>query len=361
MIMKEKTTYCCENCFTDKILKQQIKFHGVKGSCDFCGAIRVCAYPIVPDKQQLQDELRGIIDLYEPAADKGVPLTEALIEDWDFVSHDLQSHLGELLHALYPQPDNLMAALLSGNVKRKDFGELAILGGHSWSEFSEHVKRGNRYHIDYFQRKALDTFLSAVCVSVSPKESLYRARICHNGSGFAPKDMGAPPGLLARAGRINPAGISELYLADSEDTALHEVRAGMFDIVTFGRFQPQEQLTVADLSAFSRISPFADAISTESVAVNHEVLREMTAEMAKQMRSNDDPIEYVPTQFIAEYAKTVDGIDGVRYDSTLVKGGVNYCFFNPNRLRCFEVRTTSIQGLSYVYKSQVKDPRQNTM
>lgn len=41
--------------------------------------------------------------------------------------------------------------------------------------------------------------------------------------------------------------------------------------------------------------------------------------------------------------------------------GVNYCFFNPNRLRCFEVRTTSIQGLSYVYKSQVKDPRQNTM
>ena len=139
-----------------------------------------------------------------------------------------------------------------------------------------------------------------LCVSVSPKESLYRARICHNGSGFAPKDMGAPPGLLARAGRINPAGISELYLADSEDTALHEVRAGMFDIVTFGRFQPQEQLTVADLSAFSRISPFADAISTESVAVNHEVLREMTAEMAKQMRSNDDPIEYVPTQFIAE-------------------------------------------------------------
>lgn len=168
--MKEKTTYCCENCFTDKILKQQIKFHGVKGSCDFCGAIRVCAYPIVPDKQQLQDELRGIIDLYEPAADEGVPLTEALIEDWDFVSHDLQSHLGELLHALYPQPDNLMAALLSGNVKRKDFGELAILGGHSWSEFSEHVKRGNRYHIDYFQRKALDTFLSAVCIRISEGE-----------------------------------------------------------------------------------------------------------------------------------------------------------------------------------------------
>ena len=82
MIMKEKTTYCCENCFTDKILKQQIKFHGVKGSCDLLWCYSVARIQFVPDKQQLQDELRGIIDLYEPAADDGVPLTEALIEDW---------------------------------------------------------------------------------------------------------------------------------------------------------------------------------------------------------------------------------------------------------------------------------------
>lgn len=359
--MGEKLIFCCENCFTDEILKQQIISSDIKGCCSFCGAVQVYVYPIVPDNQQLQDELRDIIDLYEPVTSGGRLLTEALIEDWDFVSCDLQSHLDDLLHALYPQPDSLMAELLSGKVKRKDFGELAILGGHSWSEFSEQVKRGNRYHIDYFQRKALDTFLSAVCVSVSPNESLYRARICYDGKEFTPEEMGAPPNSLARAGRINPAGISELYLADGEDTALHEVRAGMFDVVTFGSFHPQRQLTVADLSAFSRISPFADAISTESVAVNHEVLREMTAEMAKQMRSNDDPIEYVPTQFIAEYAKTVEGIDGVRYDSTLVKGGVNYCFFNPDQLRCFEVHTTSIQGLSYVYKSQVKDSRQDAM
>ena len=347
--MGEEGLCCCENCFTDKILKQQIRSSGVRGCCDFCGAVQVYVYPIVPDNQQLQDELRDIIDLYEPVASVGVLLSEALIEDWDFTSCDLQNHLGDLLHSFYPQPDNLMAELLSGNVKRKDFGELAILDGHSWSEFSEHIKRGNRYHVDYFQSKALDTFLSAVCVSVSPNESLYRARICYGGSGFVPEEMGAPPNSLARAGRINPAGISELYLADSRDTALHEVRAGMFDIVTFGSFHPRRQLTVADLSAFSRISPFADAISTESVAVNHEVLREMTAEMAKQMRSNDDPIEYVPTQFIAEYAKTVRGIDGVRYDSTLVQNGTNYCFFNPDEFRCYEVHTASIRELSYVY------------
>lgn len=352
MMMGEGVIFCCENCFTDEILKQQIKSSNVENSCNFCGADQVYVYQIVSDqdKQQLQDELRGIIDLYEPACVDGVSLTEALIKDWDFVGHDLQNRLEDLLHAFYPKPDSLMAALLFGNVKRKDFGELAILGGHSWSEFSEHVKRGNRYHIDYFQCKALDTFLSAVCVRVSPGESLYRARICYDGVEFTPSGMGAPPSERARAGRINPAGISELYLADSEDTALHEVRAGMFDIVTFVRFRPREELTVADLSAFSRISPFADAISTESVAVNHEVLCEMTAEMAKQMRSNDDPTEYVPTQFIAEYAKTVHGIDGVRYDSTLVKNGVNYCFFNPDKLNCSEVHTTSIQGLSYDYE-----------
>lgn len=131
----------------------------------------------------------------------------------------------------------------------------------------------------------------------------------------------------------------------------------MFDVVTFGSFHPQRQLTVADLSAFSRISPFADTISTESVAVNHEVLREMTAEMAKQMRSNDDPIEYVPTQFIAEYAKTVDGIDGVRYDSTLVQNGTNYCFFNSDELCCYEVHATSIRELSYVYRDSSEEFR----
>ena len=48
------------------------------------------------------------------------------------------------------------------------------------------------------------------------------------------------------------------------------------------------------------------------------------------MRSSDNPLEYIPSQFISELIKAGNNdawhFDGVAYKSTLKPGGKNICF-----------------------------------
>jgi len=51
----------------------------------------------------------------------------------------------------------------------------------------------------------------------------YRARISDK-DGLTKSEMGAPPQQLATAGRVNPEGISHLYLGSDKTTTLNEIR-----------------------------------------------------------------------------------------------------------------------------------------
>jgi len=42
----------------------------------------------------------------------------------------------------------------------------------------------------------------------------------------------------------------------------------------------------------------------------------------------DEPLEYVPTQYIAEYIKEIHSYDAIKYWSSLKKGGKNIVIFN---------------------------------
>ena len=55
--------------------------------------------------------------------------------------------------------------------------------------------------------------------------------------------MGSPPPGKRRSGRVNPEGISVLYLTTDEKTALNEVRATAFDYVSVGNFRLKKDIT----------------------------------------------------------------------------------------------------------------------
>lgn len=55
---------------------------------------------------------------------------------------------------------------------------------------------------------------------------------------------------------------------------------------------------------------------------------------SRPVRPDISEIEYLPTQCIAEFVKR-NGFAGVRYESAVNQGGVNYCFFDPE---CMEIR-----------------------
>ena len=56
------------------------------------------------------------------------------------------------------------------------------------------------------------------------------------------KDIGAPPPHKTSDGRINPRGISYLYLSDDIETALIEVRPWLKQEVTVGYFEITKNL-----------------------------------------------------------------------------------------------------------------------
>ena len=62
------------------------------------------------------------------------------------------------------------------------------------------------------------------------------------------------------------------------------------------------------------------------------------------MRRYDTELEYVPTQLICEYCK-LNGIDGIRFESSLHKGGINVVLFDAHSAECISVESKEIKNV----------------
>ncbi len=150
--------------------------------------------------------------------------------------------------------------------------------------------------------------------------------------------MGAPPIDRASAGRVNPEGISYLYLGADVDTTLYEIRAGLYDFVTVGSFMLMEDIRVVDLTAIENVSVFSGWDKTK-YAVNKRHIEKFGEDIAKPMRRSDSILDYLPTQYICEYIKSIKDLgnysfQGIKYKSTMKEDGFNLVVFNEKLLKC---------------------------
>jgi len=118
--------------------------------------------------------------------------------------------------------------------------------------------------------------------------------------------------------------------------------------VTVGKFKLQRDIRIVNLAGLSSVSPFiyADTNDLQQYAVNRSCLQEIAAEIAKPLRRNDSPLEYLPTQFISEYIKS-QGYDGAEYASTMTTDGYNIAVFDETLFKCIGTRVYEIADLSY--------------
>jgi RES domain-containing protein len=150
------------------------------------------------------------------------------------------------------------------------------------------------------------------------------------------KELGGPPPELANAGRMNPAGISYLYLAFDEKTALGEVLSGPPSTAAIGSFETVQDLIVLDLSDLPPLpSIFDDGQRWEREQLLF--LQQFTKTISKPVRKDGrEHVEYVPSQVVSEYFSRVflsdDGqpINGLIYPSAVCPGGKNVVIF-PSR------------------------------
>lgn len=224
--------------------------------------------------------------------------------------------------------------------------EVGVVRGLCWEQFAESIKHENRFHSGMFNADAFASFLSIIAKHYPAGTELFRARITHNKNGFNENEMAALPRGHRSAGRINPEGIGVLYLSSDDKTVLNEVRANAFDYVSIGKFQSVKDIKVVNLSGISKTSPFFYRGELEKYAANRKVFQEIATEIAKPLRRSDSPIEYLPTQYIAEFIKS-QGYDGVEYASTLRDGGYNVAIFDETQFRCVSVNTLEVTKIQY--------------
>ena len=282
--------------------------------------------------------------------ERGRPLFSAIIEDWNIFRKDLPSS-AKLIEAFCSTiyDDSSANYNVSVEIPRAQLEEYGIFSGHTWGEFSNAIKRKNRFHNNYFKADRFSPFLGYSIRKYPKGTKLYRARICNDIKGFEKSEMGAPPAHLRKAGRVNPEGIGVLYLTSDEQTALSEVRAGTFDYVTIGTFQLKKEIRVVNISELNKISPVLYSSNIESLSANTKIFRDIANEIAKPLRRNDSALAYLPTQFITEFIKS-NGYAGVAYTSTMRTEGINVAVFDESIFECVAVHTVEINNISYSYE-----------
>lgn len=339
---------CCVNCFSDEQIKKIIVDNGHIGDCDFCGEkqVPVCS---VDEATDISDLISDVLSVYEEN-ERGRPLFSAIIEDWNIFRKDLPSS-AKLIEAFCSTiyDDSSANYNVSVEIPRAQLEEYGIFSGHTWGEFSNAIKRKNRFHNNYFKADRFSPFLGYSIRKYPKGTKLYRARICNDIKGFEKSEMGAPPAHLRKAGRVNPEGIGVLYLTSDEQTALSEVRAGTFDYVTIGTFQLKKEIRVVNISELNKISPVLYSSNIESLSANTKIFRDIANEIAKPLRRNDSALAYLPTQFITEFIKS-NGYAGVAYTSTMRTEGINVAVFDESIFECVAVHTVEINNISYSYE-----------
>lgn len=230
--------------------------------------------------------------------------------------------------------------------------EHCLLSNYTWDEFVESLKSHNRFHSRHINLELFEKFCSFIRKGYKKGGLFYRARISSE-EGFRADEMGAPPPEQAVAGRANSAGISFLYLANNVETAIHEVRAGAFDYVTIGTFELQEDIIVIDLKAIDRISPFISEFDCLEHAINKEHLQKINIEMGKTLRRSDCVLDYIPTQYICDFIKSIKYGEtpeyaGLEYNSTINPSGINLAVFEPfPQLSCVDIEVYKISEIKY--------------
>ena len=343
---------CCVECFKDVHIRNTIEKQGLVGDCDYCSHKNVAVYDISTTPNPLSDTIIGLIQIYAVSSSPEAKLLKiSLHDDWDIFSAGT-SMIQTLVTDLCGSVISLDSDIFTKNVAitqllDDDFmNEFGVVRGLRWEQFAESIKHNNRFHSGMFNADAFASFLSILVKQYPVGTELYRGRITNNRIGFSKDEMSSPPIGNRLAGRINPEGICVLYLSSDDKTVLNEIRANTFDYISIGKFKSRKDVKIVNLSGISGTSPFLFQGELEKYAANRKVFREIAIEIAKPLRRNDSTIEYLPTQYIAEFIKS-QGYDGVEYASTLREGGYNIAIFDETLFECVSVNTIEVTKVQY--------------
>jgi hypothetical protein len=342
--------FVCAECFGDQGMKDFCTFHATKAVCDFCGAKG--SEPIAAPFDEVIEHISATIHrYYDDPANAGLPY-ESREGGWQgetLYTYEVFDALG--LDFPKDEDDRLRDAIAFGldNELWSDAEPFVLSRDQilefSWERFCRVVKHEQRYffmqekkkrewpdHDElYSPAKILKTIFAfakeaGAFVPMPAGTKLFRARYQPTDEVYATAGtLGPPPEDHAiKTNRMSPPGVVMTYAAEDRETALAETAdaAGTFAI---GEFTIDRELLILDLtrlpaapSVFAELPDSLEYDPRPRLNFLHSISAEISRPIARDDRVH---VEYVPTQVVTEYVRTIvriEGrkVDGIRYSSS---------------------------------------------
>jgi hypothetical protein len=217
-----------------------------------------------------------------------------------------------------------------------------------WQKFEISLKTESRYFNqlgkDYLESVFegvldLDSEMAATVVEVGPAkelDSIYRSRVFLSDEQMTKAlknvviELGPPPSRLAKAGRMNAAGISVFYGSTDSRTSLAEVRPPVGSFVAVARFKflrNLKLLSLISLQSFTIKGSLFDSAYANLLS-RVQFLNQLCTKMTVPVMPGFEETEYIVTQAISDFLST--RVDGIIFPSIQTNLGSNIVLFRKS-------------------------------
>ena len=157
-------------------------------------------------------------------------------------------------------------------------------------------------------------------IELKEGEFLYRSRLIENNKinkiknktpyyGFDEKDSLMPPVEVTKAQRANYQCIPHLYCASKPYVTFLELQPSDGELINLAELIVKQNIKLLDLT-------FIDSSFSKYDTTKINLLAALSLRFSEPTSSKDNPIEYIATQFIADYVEKMGFYDGIAYRSS---------------------------------------------
>ena len=356
----------CDECVVDSTLAGLVKINLSSKSCDYCGEESQDSFIAASFNIVMLRIYESVTKEFSDAQDVDMPWVEkSWLEDQLYIQEVLMyfdpgwdRQLSEDITDCF-DPNIYWVKHSGGDWSIDDPSDALIYG---WDSFKEQVLTKTRYLFlaepedefssgrpDYIPIASMLDALGNTCVKeklvgfVPAGTEFYRVRHASKKDKFTSfSEMGVPPVGETSAGRMNPAGISYLYLAYKKETAEKEVLDCSKRWFT-AKYQTKLEIPIIDFSILPEIPSVFEPDLYES-RHNRYYLQAFIGELiAPVSKDGKEHIDYVPTQIVSEYfryrfkTEKGEGILGIKYPSVKDKEGMNLAIFSSSNEELEEI------------------------
>lgn len=368
MVNNSEEKFICYNCIGENFLAGIVENDLTNTTCSYCGTEEIEAYSLndfadlidiafeqhferqsenIPDDWSLE-QIKRLASEWEP---DGQPVIYAIM-DAAVINEQISKDVQMILEAKHYSRSSAEIGE-TNEYHSESYYDYKSPDDASWQEqwvsFEETLKTKTRffskdaseylksifYKLDYLKSDSE----KPVVKNIGPNTDIlhvFRARAFQTDEKLKlallspTEELGPPPYVHAKGGRMNANGIAVFYGATNAKTALAEIRPPVGSKVITAKFEISRSLKILDISALSSIAVNGSIFDKDyaSLLTRTTFLRKLSQRMTKAIMPDDEHFEYLPTQAIADFLGSEMGFDGIIFSSAQSLSGLNIALLN---------------------------------